>query len=222
MHFPWLIISHIQQFFTSKSLHIKRGFTVHNNISYFINKHKEYYVLNFHQLSAHQLQFVFLLTQISRSKYLSNCYTYWMDNGPNKVVVINRLQNNLNISLQQSRLHKKLGFFCIRHLCCQVWFSFIIKFESRALKNKNKLFLYQGNKVKMMITSDNFTHLNARNHECDVIEVWQQESSHSGPISHMLNDSFYRFPTTLIHKIAWIVYRPFDISHVFLMKMYVK
>jgi hypothetical protein len=71
-----------------------------------------------------------------------------------------------------------------------------------------------------MITSDSFTYLNARNHECDVINVWQQESSHSGPISHMLNDSFYWFSTTLIHKTAWIVYRPFDISYMFLKKIF--
>lgn len=69
-----------------------------------------------------------------------------------------------------------------------------------------------------MITSDSFTYLNARNHECDVVEVWQQERSHSGPISHVFNDSFYRFTTTFIHKIARIVYRPFDISCVFLKK----
>jgi hypothetical protein len=120
---------------------------------------------------------------------------------PDKVIVINRLQNNLNISLQQPRLHKKLGFFSIR-----VWFSIIIKFESRALENKDMLLLYQVNEFQMVTTVNNNTYSNSRDHECDVIEVWQQECPYSGTISHMFDNSLYRFPTTLVHKVAWIVY----------------
>jgi len=60
-----------------------------------------------------------------------------MNNSPDKVVVINRLQNNLNIPLKKPGLHKKFGFFCIRHRCSWVWLSFRIKFEPRALETKN-------------------------------------------------------------------------------------
>jgi hypothetical protein len=125
---------------------------------------------------------------------------------PDKVVVINRFQNNLDISLQQPRLHKKLGFFGIRHLCRWVWFSIIIKFESRALENEDTLLLHQVNEFKMVTTVNNNTYSNSRDHECDVIEVWQQERPYSGTISHMFDNSLYRFPTTLVHKVAWIVY----------------
>jgi hypothetical protein len=55
-----------------------------------------------------------------------------MNNSPNKVVVTNRLQNNLNISLKKPGLHKIFGFFCIR-----LWLSFRINFEPRTLEEKN-------------------------------------------------------------------------------------
>jgi hypothetical protein len=34
----------------------------------------------------------------------------------------------------------------------------------------------------------------------------------------MFDNSLYRFPTTLVHKVAWIVYWPCDISYVLLKK----
>lgn len=129
-----------------------------------------------------------------------------MKDTPDKIVVTNRFQNNLNISLQQPRLHKKLGFFSIRHLCRWVWFTIIIKFESRALENKDMLLLQKVNKFQIVTTINHNTYSNSRDHKCDVIKVWQQECPYSGTISHMFDNSLYRFPTTLVHKVAWTVY----------------
>jgi hypothetical protein len=62
-----------------------------------------------------------------------------MKYSPYKVVVINRLQNNLDISLQQPGLDKKLGFFSIRLVFNWARFPIVIRFYSRALKNKDML-----------------------------------------------------------------------------------
>jgi hypothetical protein len=62
-----------------------------------------------------------------------------MKYSPYKAVVINRLQNNLDISLQQPGLHKKLSFFGIRLVFNWARFPIVIKFDSRALENKDIL-----------------------------------------------------------------------------------
>ena len=71
-----------------------------------------------------------------------------MNNSSNEVVVINRLQNNLNIPLKKPGLHKKFGFFCVRQRCSWIWFSFGVKFEPRALETKNVTAVRQENIIR--------------------------------------------------------------------------
>lgn len=58
-------------------------------------------------------------------------HTHWMKDGTQNVLIVAALQNNLNISLKQSRLREKLGF-CSKRLWCFTTICFSTK--SWALK----------------------------------------------------------------------------------------
>lgn len=62
-------------------------------------------------------------------------HTHWMKDGTQNVLVVAALQNDLNISLKQSRLSEKFGF-CCKRLWCFTAISFPSK--SRALKQKDE------------------------------------------------------------------------------------
>lgn len=53
-------------------------------------------------------------------------HTHWMKDGTQNVLIVTAFQNNLNISLKQSRLSEKLGF-CSKRLWCFTTICFSTK-----------------------------------------------------------------------------------------------
>lgn len=47
-----------------------------------------------------------------------------------------------------------------------------------------------------------------------MVEVGQEEASDSGAVAHVLDHSFDWLAAALVHKVAHVLHRPLDLSHV--------
>lgn len=60
-----------------------------------------------------------------------------MEDGANKVVVVDRVQDDLNVSLQQSGFHIVSGFFGVLDLDRGVRLAVLVQFETITLQQNN-------------------------------------------------------------------------------------
>ena len=59
-----------------------------------------------------------------------------------------------------------------------------------------------------------FPHPNAAHHECDVVEVRQEERPDGGSVPHVLNDGLHGLACHPVHQLAGVLHLPGDVTDV--------
>lgn len=109
-----------------------------------------------------------------------------VENGADEIGVVHRLEDYLNVALQQARFYKKAGFFGVGD--DHWWIGLAIGVETKAW------------------TAD------ATYHQRNILEARQEECSNGGAIADMLNDSTHWLASLKIDKMAGVLDLPHNVA----------
>lgn len=105
-----------------------------------------------------------------------------------EVAVVDRVQDHLDVALQEVGLDEVAGLLRVRHLHGRIGPAVSVQLQSR--------------------TTD------ARDHDRHVVVVGQQQSAHRRPIAHMLDDGLQWLAVLLLYDGTRVLLRPLDVAHV--------
>lgn len=109
-----------------------------------------------------------------------------VDNGSDEVGIVHRLQDDLNVALQQARLNKKAGFFRVSDDNRRIGFA--VRVETEAW------------------TTD------AADHQRNILEARQKECSNGGAVADMLDDRIDWLASLQIDEMAGVLDLPNNVS----------
>lgn len=101
-----------------------------------------------------------------------------VENRADEIGVVDRLEDDLDVALQQSRLDEETRLLRERHDDGRVWFAVRVETEARTT--------------------------NAADHQRDVLEAWQQECAHGGAVTDMLDDRLDWLASLKVDEVAGI------------------